>query len=102
MISSVTKTKKLPAAGAKKRADMLLGATALILGILGTLMVFTAGYAYAEAKYDDPFYFIKRQVKVCRELCLQGVPSHQHHSRIDEQYQQRNPPTSFIHSCLFY
>ena len=62
MISSVTKTKKLPAAGAKKRADMLLGATALILGILGTLMVFTAGYAYAEAKYDDPFYFIKRQV----------------------------------------
>ncbi len=32
------------------------------LALFGTVMVFSAGYAYAYARYDDGFYFMKRQV----------------------------------------
>lgn len=41
--------------------DMLLTLTVLALSLFGTVMVFSAGYAYAYARYDDGFYFIKRQ-----------------------------------------
>ena len=34
----------------------------LILSIYGTLMVFSAGYAYAEFRYDDGLFFVKRQI----------------------------------------
>lgn len=43
-------------------ADMFLTLTVLALALFGTVMVFSAGYAYAYARYDDGFYFIKRQV----------------------------------------
>ena len=34
----------------------------LLLFIFGTAMVFSAGAPYAAARYDDAFYFIKRQI----------------------------------------
>ncbi len=34
----------------------------LALALFGTIMVFSAGYAYAYARYDDGAYFIKRQI----------------------------------------
>lgn len=34
----------------------------VLLGVFGTIMVFSAGSAYAKARYDDEYYFIKRQV----------------------------------------
>ena len=34
----------------------------LILGALGSLMVFSAGYAYAEFRYNDAYFFVKRQI----------------------------------------
>lgn len=43
------------------KCDKLFLALALILASLGTIMVFSAGQAYAEAKYDDALYFVKRQ-----------------------------------------
>ena len=33
----------------------------LTLALFGTVMIFSAGYAYAYARYDDGFYFIKKQ-----------------------------------------
>ena len=33
----------------------------LALALFGTAMVFSAGYAYADVRYGDSFYFIKRQ-----------------------------------------
>ena len=48
-------------ADTRGRMDRAFCALVLALGAFGTLMVFTAGYAYAAAKYDDSFYFIKRQ-----------------------------------------
>ena len=43
-------------------ADLIFTIIVLILSAFGTLMVFSAGYAYAYARYDDGFYFMKRQI----------------------------------------
>ena len=41
--------------------DLTLLILTVTLAIFGTVMVFSAGYAYAYARYDDGLYFIKRQ-----------------------------------------
>ena len=41
--------------------DLLLFVVVGALAIYGTIMVFSAGYAYAEFRYEDGFYFVKRQ-----------------------------------------
>lgn len=33
----------------------------ILLAIFGSIIVFSAGYAYAYARYDDAFYFVKKQ-----------------------------------------
>ena len=33
----------------------------ITLALFGSIMVFSAGYAYADFRYDDKFYFVKRQ-----------------------------------------
>ena len=42
-------------------ADRIFIVTVLVLAIFGTVMVFSAGYAYAETRYSDSAYFIKKQ-----------------------------------------
>ena len=42
--------------------DLLFVLTVLSISLFGTLMVFSAGYAYAHARYGDGAYFMKRQV----------------------------------------
>lgn len=42
--------------------DIALALTVIILALYGTTMVFSAGYAYAYARYDDGGYFMKRQI----------------------------------------
>lgn len=42
--------------------DLPFTVLVLILALFGTLMVFSAGYAYAYARYGDGAYFMKRQV----------------------------------------
>ncbi len=41
--------------------DLLLFFSVLALALFGTMMVFSAGYAYADFRYDDSTYFMKRQ-----------------------------------------
>lgn len=41
--------------------SLLLLFTVLALALFGTAMVFSAGYAYADFRYDDSTYFMKRQ-----------------------------------------
>ena len=41
--------------------DYLLLVSVILLSLYGTTMVFSSGYAYAAARYGDPWYFIKRQ-----------------------------------------
>ena len=43
------------------RGDGIFLLLVLILAAYGTLMVFSAGYYYAEVRYGDEYYFIKRQ-----------------------------------------
>ena len=45
----------------KNRFDRLFFITVLFLALFGTVMVFSAGYAYASFRYDDGLYFVKRQ-----------------------------------------
>lgn len=54
MINKLTK----PRSG---RSDALFTILVLIIALYGTLMVFSAGTAYAEARYNDALYFVKRQ-----------------------------------------
>lgn len=44
------------------RVDHVLLAVILLLVLLGSLMVFSAGFAYAEYRYGNSYYFIVRQV----------------------------------------
>lgn len=56
------KTKKsllsLPVTG---RADHVFAVLVIVLAALGSLAVFSAGYAYAAFRYGDSLYFIKKQ-----------------------------------------
>ena len=47
---------------AKEKSDLILLITVCLLSVFGSIMVFSAGYAYAKARYDDSNYFIKRQL----------------------------------------
>ena len=62
-----TKPLTLKKAPASDRIFLLL---VIILSIFGTVMVFSAGSAYAYARYDDGGYFIKKQVMNMNSLLL--------------------------------
>ena len=44
------------------RIDLYFMILAVILGVFGSIMIFSAGSAYAEFRYDDKFFFAKRQI----------------------------------------
>ena len=44
------------------KIDRLFLVAVIMLSIYGTLMVITSGYAYAEFRYGDALYFVKRQL----------------------------------------
>ena len=45
----------------RSRIDLLFLLSVILITLYGTLMVFSAGTAYASARYGDSFYFIKKQ-----------------------------------------
>ena len=45
----------------KNRFDSLFLLYVILIVSYGTLMVFSAGGAYAEARYGDSLYFVKKQ-----------------------------------------
>lgn len=54
------KEAKLNSQKAMKSGDFWLIALVLSLTVFGIIMVFSASYYYAISKYDDPYYFLKR------------------------------------------
>ena len=44
-----------------QRFDRMFLIIVFALSVYGTIMVFSSGYAYASFRYNDPYYFIKRQ-----------------------------------------
>ena len=44
------------------RRDGVFLVAVVLLTVFGSLMVFSAGQAYAYARYDDAYYFVKRQI----------------------------------------
>lgn len=58
------KAHKVRALGKTQKAtvgDLPLLVTVILLSLFGTVMVASAGYSFAELRYGDAFYFIKRQ-----------------------------------------
>ncbi len=54
--------------------DRLLFVLILILVCFGSVMVFSASYADAQSRYNDSYYFIKRQmIFVCLGICAMCV-----------------------------
>lgn len=55
-------TKGINAKGSRKmRFDLFFALLVLLITVYGTLMVFSAGTAYAETRYGDGLYFVKKQ-----------------------------------------
>ena len=48
-----------------KHSDSLLGITVAVLVLVGIVMVFSSSAVYAMEKYNDSYYFLKRQVVWC-------------------------------------
>lgn len=44
------------------RCDSMLFCTVSLLALFGSVMIFSASYAYAEARYENSYYFIERQI----------------------------------------
>ena len=56
---SILNIKRLSGDG--KRPDSIFIIAVVLLAIYGSVMVFSAGYAYADFRYNDGLYFVKRQ-----------------------------------------
>jgi len=50
-----------PTSSTKRRFDLFFAFLVLLITLYGTLMVFSAGTAYAETRYGDSLYFVKKQ-----------------------------------------
>ncbi|MBC8288096.1 MAG: FtsW/RodA/SpoVE family cell cycle protein, partial [Nitrospinae bacterium] len=53
------------AASQAKHSDSLLGITVAVLVLVGIVMVFSSSAVYAMEKYNDSYYFLKRQAVWC-------------------------------------
>ena len=80
--------KGLFASNKKHRFDMLFALLVTLIVFYGTLMVFSAGVAYAEARYNDSLYFIKKQTV----WLLLGFLVMYISSRIDPRLYQKYTP----------
>jgi len=54
-------TKLFHISSSKNRFDVTFALSVILVTLYGTLMVFSAGTAYAETRYGDSMYFIKKQ-----------------------------------------
>lgn len=53
---------KIFVVGSRPSIDVPFMLLTVILAVFGSIMVFSAGMPYAEFRYDDAFFFIKRQI----------------------------------------
>ena len=74
------------------RADSIFALLVLLVTIYGTMMVFSAGTAYAEARYSDSLYFIKRQaIWIILGFSVMYIAS-----RIEPKYYRKYTPYFYI------
>lgn len=74
------------------RADALFALLVIMITLYGTLMVFSAGTAYAEARYNDQYYFVKRQAI----WLILGFVTMYFASMIDSKYYKKYTPHFYI------
>ncbi len=67
-----------------------------VLSVYGTVMVFTAGYAFAEVRYGDSLHFIKRQVIWL--LCGFGAMAAM--SRVEIRHLKKYTPIAYLSTLV--
>ena len=72
--------------------DVVFIMLVLLITAYGTLMVFSAGTAYAEARYGDSLYFVKRQSL----WVVSGIIIMLFASRIDMRYYRKYTPHFYV------
>ena len=72
--------------------DLLLLFTVLALALFGTMTVYSAGYAYAQVRYDDSAFFIKRQTV----FLIIGILGMLALSRLNMQFIKRITPLLYL------
>ena len=75
-----------------KRYDSVFIMSVIMLALYGTIMVFSAGYAYAAFRYDDGLYFVKRQTV----WLLIGIVAMTVVSRIDVNLLKRHTEKAYL------
>lgn len=58
---AIRKIKEHKIERAVESIDKVFLLTIILLAVFGTVMVFSAGYAYAQTRYHDTLYFVKKQ-----------------------------------------
>lgn len=82
--------------GALPKADVPLLILIILLAIFGSIIVFSAGYAYAYARYDDSLYFVKKQ----SVWLAVGIVVMLASSRIETKFYKRFSPHFYIVTLL--
>jgi len=76
----------------KRRFDSLFLLSVILVVSYGTVTVFSAGSAFAETRYDDPLYFVKKQTV----WLLVGIAVMYLSSHIDPRIYKRFTPHFYI------
>ena len=61
-LDGYSRLQKIFVVGRRPSIDVPFMLLTVILAVFGSIMVFSAGMPYAEFRYDDAFFFIKRQI----------------------------------------
>lgn len=61
-LDGYNRLQKIFVVGSRPSIDVPFMLLTVILAVFGSIMVFSAGMPYAEFRYDDAFFFIKRQI----------------------------------------
>ena len=95
-VISTLRTKLKTLKSPSSHPDRIFAILVLLLAAYGTAMVFSAGYYYAQARYDDGYYFIKRQaIWALLGFCAMVVAS-----TVDVKIYKKATPAIFVCTIL--
>ena len=59
-----------------KKYDKILLIAVIIISLFGALMIYSSSYVWAEYKFNDPYKYLKNQIKGENQLCLSHPRRH--------------------------
>ena len=80
----------------ERRFDTVFICAVAMLAIFGSIMVFSAGYAYADFRYRDGLYFVKRQAV----WLLVGIVAMLGVSRVDMNFLKKHTVKAYVATLM--